>query len=154
MFASERVWGQSTVFTFGPDVPPDQQQLVRDTITLGHQFFQTYFDTTVQSTTRVFVYADSERLIEVYLAVRNLSLDSSPWVLEQWKDCGTGEAGFDWIFQCAAGDGWDIAIAPDDNIRNHRIKKILHEYAHTLQNDLAATKRGCFESAVPCLGPR
>ena len=97
-FASERAHSQSVNFTFGPDVPIDDQQTIRDAITLGHQLFQTYFDTTVQSTTRVFVYAESERLIDVYLAVRNLTLESSPWVLEQWKDCGGAEAGFDWIF--------------------------------------------------------
>ena len=49
-FASERVWGQSVVFTFGPDVSIDDQQTIRDAIPIGHQLFQSYFDTTVQGT--------------------------------------------------------------------------------------------------------
>ncbi len=32
--APRSAWSQSVIYTFGPDVPPDQQQLVRDAITL------------------------------------------------------------------------------------------------------------------------
>jgi len=109
-FASERVWGQSTVFTFGPDVPIDQQQTVRDAITLGHQFFQTRLGTTVQGTTNVFVFAD--------------------------KDCRGPEANFGVIFLCASGTEWNTDRI-GAGIRNQRIQTTLHEYVHVLQFDLA-----------------
>ena len=75
--------------------------------------------------------------------------------MERFKDCGGGEASFGVIFLCAAGDGWNIAIAPAGaGLRNHRIKKILHEYVHVLQFDLAGPQPSCCPSdEVPTIGP-
>ena len=67
LIMSSGAWGQSVLFTFGPNVPADQQQLVIDAIASGHEFFQSRLGTTVAGTTNVFVFEDIDLLVDAYM---------------------------------------------------------------------------------------
>ena len=67
LIMSSGAWGQSVLFTFGPNVPADQQQLVMDAIASGHEFFQSRLGTTVAGTTNVFVFEDIDLLVDAYM---------------------------------------------------------------------------------------
>ena len=152
LIMSSGAWGQSVLFTFGPNVPADQQQLVMDAIASGHEFFQSHLGTTVAGTTNVFVFDDIELLVNAYMGFLNISPSQRPDIVEKWSSCG-GEAGFGFIFICTGGF-WDIDSG-GVGLRHERTHIVLHEYAHVLQFDLVGSQLGCCQNdQVPAVGPQ
>lgn len=150
---SSGAWGQSVLFTFGPNVPADQQQLVRDAIASGHEFFQSRLGTTVTRTTNVFVFDDIELLVDAYMEFLEIPSSQRSIIVDRWTNDCHGEAGFGYIFQCTGHPDWDTD-AFGFGLRNQRIKFILHEYIHVLQFDLAGPQPDCCQSdQVSTIGP-
>ena len=150
---SSGAWGQSVLFTFGPNVPADQQQFVRDTIASGHEFFQSRLGTTVAGTTNVFVFDDIELLVDAYMAFHNIPASRRPEIVELWTN-STAISGFVNIFIFTQGQLWNTDPS-GVGLRNGRAHIILHEYAHVLEFDLVGSQLGCCPiDQVPAIGPQ
>ncbi len=150
---SSGAWGQSVLFTFGPNVPADQQQLVMDAIASGHEFFQSRLGTTVAGTTNVFVFDDIGLLVDAYMEFYNIPASRRPEIVELWTN-STAISGFINIFIFTQAHGWNT-FPEELGLHNHRLRIILHEYAHVLEFDLVGSQLGCCPSdQVPLIGPQ
>jgi Ca2+-binding RTX toxin-like protein len=136
--------GAPASYTFGPEVTPSQQAMLRDGVDLGARFIRSALGRELPAF-NVWAYADVEALIRAYA-------ETAPTTPENSRDIWTRGT-------FAVGDFRKLWFGPpyfnDAGSRSNLTKIAVHETFHVLQFELAGagSMNGGFDD-IPRAGPR